>query len=313
MRPFRFLTAVQAVVDGAALARTARRVESVGYSGLVVPDHLLDQLSPVPALATVAAATSRLRIASFMLNNDLRHPAVLAQDLASLDVLSRGRLEIGIGAGWNEPEYRAVGIAFEPHATRMGRLEESVRVLKAAFAQGSFTFHGDHYRITDHDGRPKPVQAPHPPLMIGGGGRRILELAGREADIVSLAPRTLSQQRRDPRTLTIASTEEKLAWVRAAAGDRFEQLELNAYPSGWPVVVTDDARAEVRRLRDHLLQRTGIEVDEDDLRASPHVMIGSLDALERKFRELRERLGISSYMVGEPGPIDALVERLAGT
>ncbi len=180
-RPFRFLAGFQAVVDPATLAETARRAESIGFSTLVIPDHLIEQLSPVPALAIVAAATTTLRIGTFVVNNDLRHPAVLAQEMASLDVLSDGRLEIGIGAGWNRPEYDAIGLPFEPVATRVERLAESVTVLKGLFGDGPFTFQGRHYAITDHDGQPKPVQKPHPPLLIGGGGRRTLSLAAREA------------------------------------------------------------------------------------------------------------------------------------
>ena len=197
MRPFTFLAAFQGVIDGAALAREARRAESMGFTALVVPDHLIEQLSPVPALATIAAATDRLRIAGFVHNNDLRHPAVLAQDLASLDVLSCGRLDVAIGAGWNKPEYDAIGLPFDPTPVRQARLEEAVAILKGCFADGPFSFAGEHYRIVDLDGQPKPVQRPHPPFLIGGGGRRTLALAGREADIVGLAPRILASRRSD--------------------------------------------------------------------------------------------------------------------
>lgn len=312
-RPFRFLAAFQAVVDGATLAETARRAESIGFSALVIPDHLIEQLSPVPALATVAAATKTLRIGTFVVNNDLRHPAILAQDMASLDVLSGGRLEIGIGAGWNRPEYDAIGLPFEPVATRVERLAESVTVLKGLFGEGPFTFQGRYYAITDHDGQPKPVQRPHPPLLIGGGGRRTLGLAAREADIVGLAPRQLSGQRVEPRSLTWAATEEKIGWVREAAGDRFGGLELNVYPSSWEIVVTDDARAEAHRVIDHLRARSGIELTVDEVLGSPHLFIGTVDALVDKIRDLRARLGISSFMLGEVDELAPVVERLAGT
>ena len=265
------------MVDGAALAETARRAKSIGFSGLVIPDHLIEQLSAVPALATVAAATETLRIGTFVTNNDLRHPAVLAQDMASLDVLSGGRLDIGIGAGWNRPEYDAIGVPFEPVATRVERLTESVAVLKGLFGDGPFTFHGRHYTITEHDGQPKPVQRPHPPLLIGGGGRRTLSMAAREADIVGLAPRQLSGQRAEPRSMTLAAAEEKIAWVREAAGDRFAGLELNVYPSSWEIVVTDHARAEAGRVIDHFRARTGIELTVDEVLESPHLFIGTVD------------------------------------
>jgi probable F420-dependent oxidoreductase len=313
LRPFRFLAAFQAVVDGATLAETARRAESIGFSALVIPDHLIEQLSPVPAMAIIAAATKTLRIGTFVVNNDLRHPAVLAQDMASLDVLSGGRLEIGIGAGWNRPEYDAIGLPFEPVATRVERLAESVTVLKGLFGEGPFTFQGRHYVITGHDGQPKPVQKPHPPLFIGGGGRRTLSLAAREADIVGLAPRQLSGQRVEPRSLTWAATEEKIDWVREAAGERFTGLELNVYPSSWEIVVTDDARAEAQRVIDHLRTRSGIELSVDEVLGSPHLYIGTVDELVDKIRDLRARLGISSFMLGEVDELAPVVERLAGT
>jgi probable F420-dependent oxidoreductase len=313
MRPFRFLADARAVVDGRTLAATARRAESIGFAGLVVPDHLIDQLAPIPALATIAAATDRLRVGAFVFNNDLRHPAVLAQELASLDVLSGGRVDIAIGAGWNEPEYDAIGLAFDPIRVRQARLEEAIAVLKGAMADEVFSFTGAHYTITNLDGRPKPVQRPHPPFLIGGGGRRTLELAAREAQIVGLAPRILPGGRGDPTSITAAATREKIDWVRAAAGEAFVELELNVYPSMWPVVVTDDARAEARRAADGIRRRTGIDMTEDDLLESPHIFIGSIGGLAEKLRSQREALGISSIMVGELDDLAPVVERLAGT
>jgi probable F420-dependent oxidoreductase len=313
MRPFRFLADARAVVDGRTLAATARRAESIGFAGLVVPDHLIDQLAPIPALATIAAATDRLRVGAFVFNNDLRHPAVLAQELASLDVLSGGRVDIAIGAGWNEPEYDAIGLAFDPIRVRQARLEEAIAVLKGAMADETFSFTGAHYTITNLDGRPKPVQRPHPPFLIGGGGRRTLELAAREAQIVGLAPRILPGGRGDPTSITAAATREKIDWVRAAAGEAFVELELNVYPSMWPVVVTDDARAEARRAADGIRRRTGIDMTEDDLLESPHIFIGSIGGLAEKLRSQREALGISSIMVGELDDLAPVVERLAGT
>jgi len=312
MRPFRFYADARAPATARELGETARRAESIGYAGLAIADHLIPQLSPVPAMAVIAAATTRLRVSAFVFNNDLRHPAVLAQDLASLDVLSEGRLDVAMGAGWNEPEYRAIGLPFEPVGVRVSRLAEAVAVLKGCFGVGPFSFTGRHYSITDYDAHPKPVQVPHPPLFVGGGGRRILALAGREADVVGLAPRVLPGRRPDPRSLTWAATEEKIGWVREAAGDRFEHLELNVYPSAWPVTVTDDLRGEARRVIDSLRERSGIELTEQEAIDSPHIFIGSIERFVEKFGELRERLGVSSVMVGELGDLDPVVERLAG-
>jgi probable F420-dependent oxidoreductase len=317
MRPFRFLgIAAPSIVDGRQLADIARRAESIGYSALVLPDHLIEQHSPIPVLATIAAVTERIRIGTFVFNAGLRHPAVLAQDLASLDVLSGGRLEIGIGAGWNRPEYDAIGLPFEPVAVRVSRLGEAIAVLKGCFGDGPFSFAGAHYTITEHDGRPKPVQRPHPPLFIGGGGRRILTLAGQQAQIVGLAPRLMpgdqTEPKPDPRSLTAAATEEKIGWIREAAGDRFDQLEINAYPTGGAPVVTNNARVEAQQRADRLRQLTGVEITADEVLESPHVFIGSIEGLTQKFIELRERFGISSIMVGEIDELAPVVERLAG-
>lgn len=307
VRPFRFLTVPPPGAPAAReLTEAARRAEAAGFSALVLPDHLLEQHAPVPLLATVAAATERLRLGTFVLNVDLRHPAVLAQELASLDVLSGGRVEIGIGAGWNQPEYDAVGIPYDRVTVRVDRLAEAVAVLKGCFADGPFSLAGEHFTITGHDGRPKPVQRPHPPIMVGGGGRRTLTLAAREADIVGLAPRP-----GDPRSFTLTALEEKLGWVRAAAGDRFADLELNVYPSGGPVVVTDDARAAARERVDRFASQ-GVELTEDEVLASPHVFIGSVAGLTEKIAGLRERFGISSVMLDDIEATAPIVAALAG-
>jgi probable F420-dependent oxidoreductase len=309
-RPFRFLADARDVPDARALGEAARRAEGMGYSVLVIPDHLIDQLSPVPAMTAIAAATETLRVGSFVLNNDLRHPAVLAQDLASVDVLSHGRLEIGIGAGWNRPEYDAAGIPFEPVATRVARLEEAVTVLKGLFANEPLTFKGEHYTITGMDGRPKPLQRPHPPILIGGGGRRILEFAAREANIIGLAPR-IAHARGDPLSVTAEATGEKIDWIREAAGARFADIEFNVYPTLSEPILTDDARGEGAKLAARLRDRA--EVSVDDLLDSPHIFIGSVDGLVEKFRALRERFGITSIMVGGMDQLAPVVERLAGS
>jgi probable F420-dependent oxidoreductase len=312
MRPFRFLADVHEIVTGRELADRARRAEQLGYHTLVLPDHLIGQLSPVVAMATVAAATSTLRVAAFVMNNDLRHPAVLAQDLASIDVLSEGRLDIAIGAGWNKPEYDAIGLRFDPTPVRQARLAESITVLKGLFSGAPFSFTGEHYTITDYAAEPVPVQRPHPPFFIGGGGRRTLTLAGREADVVGLAPRILANSTVDARSMTLAAAREKIEWVRAAAGERFDSLEFNVYPSTWPVTVTDDLHGEARRVVDHLRSRTGVELTEDEVIDSPHLFIGSVDRLVEKFLQLREELGITSIMLGEIDELVPVLERLSG-
>jgi len=176
-----------------------------------------------------------------------------------------------------------------------------------------FSFLGYHYTITEYAAAPVPVQRPHPPFFIGGGGRRTLTLAGREADIVGLAPRILAGSRVDATSLTLAAAREKIDWVRDAAGDRFESLEFNVYPSTWPVTVTDDLRGEARRVIDKLRSQTGVKLTEDEVIDSPHLFIGSVDRLVEKFLQLREELGISSIMLGEIDELTPVLERLAGS
>lgn len=301
MRPFRFLGPIGdgagGAVDARALAAEARKAESIGIDVLIRSDHLLAQHAPLPVLAAVAAVTEHVRLATFVLNVDLRHPAVLAQELASIDVISGGRLEIGMGAGWNEPEYRAIGIPYDPVPVRVARLTEAVAILKGCFGPGPFSYQGEHFTITDHDGYPKPAQ--RPPLFLGGGGKRALSLAGREADIVGLAPRP-----NDPRSFTAAGTAEKIGWVREAAGDRFGTLEFNAYPSGGPVVITDDAYGVAAERA----QRLGLTVSE--VLDSPHIYIGSVAGLTEKILGLRERFGISSIMLDDYEAAAAVIARL---
>lgn len=313
MRPFRFLADARGIASIRELTETARRAEAIGVDTLVIPDHLIPQLSPIAGMAAIVAVSERLRVSAFVLNNDLRHPAVLAQDLASLDVLSEGRLDVAIGAGWNRPEYEAIGLTFDPTRVRQARLAEAVAVLKGCFGDGPFTFSGEHYTITDYDAYPKPVQRPHPPFLIGGGGRRTLELAAREANIVGLAPRILPNGAPDPSSVTFEGTREKIEWVRTAAGDRFDGLELNAYPSMTAVSVTDEPLREARELAEGLSARSGIEVTAEELLESPHIFINSVDGFVEKFTRLRSELGISSIMVGDVDELAAVVQRLAGT
>ena len=312
VKPFTFSADIGEVVTGPELAARARQAQDLGYHALVVPDHLLGRLSPIVAMASVAAATTKLRVSAFVMNNDLRHPAVVAADLASIDVLSSGRLDVAIGAGWNRPEYDAIGLAFDPPSVRQARLAESVAILKQIFAGEPFSFAGEHYAITDYQPGPPTVQRPHPPFFVGGGSRRTLSLAGREADIVGLAPRISSSGTVDARSLTLDAAREKIEWVREAAGERFASLTFNVYPSVWPVTITDNLRAAARKVVDHLRTRTGVELTEDEVIDSPHLFIGSVDRLAEKIHQLRDELGVSSFMLGDIAELAPVVERLAG-
>jgi len=312
-RPFRFLADARDIASFADLRETARRAEAIGIDTLVIPDHLIEQMAPIAAMTAVAAVNDRLRVSAFVLNNDLRHPAVLAQELASLDVLSGGRLDIAIGAGWNRAEYEAIGLSFDPTPIRQARLAEAIAVLKGCFGPGPFSFAGDHYSITDYAAYPKPVQQPHPPFLIGGGGKRTLTLAAREANIVGFAPRIRAGGVPDLASIGFEATREKVGWVREAAGDRFADLELNVYPSMTGISLTDEPLAEAREVVERLEVRTGTRLTPDELLDSPHIFIGTEDDFRAKFRRLRSELGVTSIMVGAVGELDAVVESLAGT
>lgn len=297
----------QAFIDG------AKEIEALGYSSLLFSDHLVDQFAPFSALGVAAGVTSGLRVGMFVLNNDLRHPAVLAQELATLDHLSDGRLEIGIGAGWNRPEYDSAGIAFDSSGTRIERMSESVKVLKSLFADGPVSFSGRHYKINGFADLPRPLQRPHPPLMIGGGGQKTLSFAAREADIIGLAPRAIRPGVSDVRSCMTEGTQQKIDWVRAAAGSRFASLEINTYPTFHPVTITDQPRPVARQVADRLNQRYDAGLIEDEILESPHVFIGSIDGLVEKCEQIRERHGISYIFVGnEFREFAPVVERLAG-
>src|SRR5262245_38613329 len=180
-RRFRFAVDMQHALDGSSWADSAREAEALGYSTVFVPDHFDEGLGPIAAMATAAAVTTQLRVGSLVFDCDFRHPAVLARELATIDQLSEGRLEVGLGAGWKRLDYDAAGIPMDPPKVRVDRMIEHTRILRALFADEPVTFEGEHYRITELNGTPKPYRPGGPPFLIGGGGRRVLRFAGQEA------------------------------------------------------------------------------------------------------------------------------------
>lgn len=308
LHPFRFGVTAPTVLSGPAWVERVRRIEQLGYSIVHVPDHFRDQLAPVPALTAAAMATTRLRVGSLVFSNDFRHPVVLAKEAATMDVLSSGRFELGLGSGWLREEYDQAGISFDAPGTRIERLTEAVSIVKGLLGGGPVTFAGRHYTITGLQGRPSPIQRPHPPILIGGGGPRTLSLAAREASIVGLVPRA----RRDGGGLDRgdfgeAALREKIGWVRDAAGDRFETLELHALIQA--VVVTHQRMAGAEQLAERF--RVGREV----VLESPYALIGTVDEICETLRRRRESYGVSYLTVFDRdletfGPV---VERLAGT
>jgi len=270
----------------------ARQIEALGYHTLVMPDHFGARFALAPALVLAAEATSRLRVGSLVYDNDFRHPALLAQEVASIDLLADGRFEFGLGAGWLKSEYDASGLPFDDGATRVERMAEALHVVKALFSATSVTHEGRFYTLTGLTGSAKPNQAPHPPLLIGGGGRRLLTLAAQEADIISIMPRS----RRDGSGLEDADASpeaftRKLAWIRDAAGNRFSAIELNTLVQ--TVVITDRPREAAAPLA----KEYAVEVDQ--VFETPLVLIGSVGQIAEALEQRRERFGLSYITVFE--------------
>ncbi len=306
--PFRFTVQCHGPADRDGWRAQARRAEELGYSELTVPDHLDAGLGPVAALMAAADATTTIGLTALVFCNDHHHPAVLAKEAATLDVLTGGRLTLGLGAGWQATDYARSGIALDPPGVRVDRLTEAVAVMKGLFADEPCTFHGTHYRITDLDGHPKPLQRPHPRLLIGGGGRRVLSLAAREADVVGLNI-DLRSGRIDESagpTATAEATDTKVAWIREAAGDRFARLELQVRIH--LAMVTDD--------RDGVAEAVGpaFGLTPDEAKVSPHALVGTVEELADQCEQRRARWGISVIGVADDAmeAMAPLVERLTG-
>lgn len=321
-RPFRF--AVQSFhADSAKQWREgARQVEDLGYSALHLADHIigpgpvleathhpLQTLAAVPAMAVAAEATTTLRVGCRVFCIDYRPAAVLAKEAATLDFFSEGRLELGLGAGWLQGEYDAIGIPFDPIGKRIDRLGETVRFIKAHMKPEQLDVSGTHVNAKGYEGVPHPVQKPHPPIMIGGGGRRVLSLAAREANIVSINFNNRSGViGADGVTSgTAEATAEKIGWIRKAAGDRFDSLELEIAAYFTFVGEGTDAIAE------GMAESFGLSPDE--MRAHPHGLFGSVDEICEELIRRREVYGISYVTVGadKRDAFSPIVARLAGS
>ena len=287
------------------MVEEARYAEAAGVEILLGTDHL-GRWATLPLLQAAAEATS-LRIGTFVLNNDLRHPTVLAQELATLDMVTDGRLEIGLGAGWNREEYEAAGLTFDPPRRRVDRMEASVRMLKQAMSVGRIKHEGDEaYPAVHQAGLPTSVQQPHPPIMVGGGGPRVLRFAAREADIVAIDPRSLPQGGTDPDDLTEAAVDRKIGWIREAAEYRWPELEIN--------IGLFDADPEFRTRSGPPPPRNRA-IGEDELPQSPHYLVGDTQEMIDTLRARRERWGIS-YIALRRSHLDLIgpvVAQLAGS
>ncbi len=308
-RPFRFGVMAAKAASASEWIDIAKQAEDLGYSSLLMPDHFGDQLSPVAALSTAAAVTTTLRVGTLVFANDFRHPAVLAKDTATMDLLSDGRLEVGVGAGWMTDDYSWTGIEHDRAGVRIDRMIESIEVLRGLWGDGPFSFDGEHYTITEMTGHPTPVQSGGPPVIVGGGGKRVLSTAARLADIVGVNP-NVGEGKVGPEAIASMSadaTEEKLGWVRAAAGDRFDDIEISILK--FVTMVTDARDAVAEKVA------AGMGMDAATLLASPHTLVGSAEQVADELVEQRERWQ-GSYVTVQSDALESfapVVAALAGT
>ena len=309
MRPFRFGIQLSKAPSLPAWRETARKIEGLGYSTLFIPDHFEDQFGPLVALTVAAETTSSLKVGSLVFDNDYRHPIVLAKEAATLDLASEGRLEVGLGAGWMQTDYDESGIAYDPPGVRVSRLEEGVKVIRALWANETVDFEGEHYHLAGAHGLPRPHTAGGPPILIGGGSRRVLRIAVENAQIIGINP---SLRSGNVGAETIATTSpkhyaERVAWVREFAGDRFDELELQSL-----VFMAQIGRPQAE-VADELSKLVGFPPE--DVAASPIGLFGTEDEIVETLVRRREESGFSYWVLHE-AEIDAfapVVARLAGT
>ena len=308
IRTFRFGLSVGGTTGKDDFLATVRKAEASGFDVIASADHISRRLAVLPMLTT-AAQISTLRISPMVIANDYRHPVILAKETATIDVLSDGRFELGIGTGWIEDQYTAAGIRYDPPRVRVDRFEEAITVIKGCWTGAPFTFRGEHYQV-DQVTCPRPVQRPHPPVLIAGAGRRMLHLAGREANIVSIAPLTRGISGFDEFDSAVATSgdriEAQVGWVRETAQNRFKDIELSVMAHH--VEVTPDLGETVARLA----SETGTA--EEQVLDSPHMLIGPVERIIETLLDNRERFGIS-YIVFLGADLDAVtpvVEHLSG-
>jgi probable F420-dependent oxidoreductase len=308
LRPFRFATGCFEEVSKRAWAEHARRAEALGYAVFLVADHVADvPFAPVPALVAAADATTSIRVGCTVFCNDYRHPALLAKEAATVDVLTDGRFEFGLGAGWLKWEHDQAGIPFDPPGVRVARMEEALRVIKALWAGEPVHHRGDYYAVAGLAGTPLPVQRPHPPVFIGGGGKRLLSVAAREADIVGLLSRARPSGGIDWAEGTEEALARKVGWVREAAGERLGQIELALLLQG--TAVTDRPQAAAAELA------PAFDLTAEQVLASTEFAVGSVDQIVERLCRFRAEYGIS-YVTVFPEAAEAfapVVARLAGT
>jgi len=306
-KPFRFGVNTWAATSSGDWIDKARRIEALGYSTLFMPDHLADTLSPFSALAIAAQAAPTLRVGPFVLNNDLRHPVVVAHEVATLDLLTGGRVELGLGAGYADAEYLQAGLRFERGRVRVARLAESVSIIKRLLSGETVTFTGDHYTVAGHRIQTPPVQRPRPPILIGGNGQQLLTLAAKEADIVGFTGATFPPGGRPVQLNGFAEKDfaERIGWVRSAAAQLSPELNLLVQH----VVVEETPRKAAEVLASQFARLTP-----DVALESPFLLLGPLEHLVETLEARRERWGVNYVVIFERALADfaPVVARLAG-
>lgn len=298
LRPFRFGVLCEQMGTQQAWKTRACQIEDAGYATLLIRDHFIpepfgDQFAPMLALLAAADATTTLRVGNLVLDNDYRHPVMLAKEAATLDVLSNGRFELGLGAGWAKREYKQAGLPFDAPGVRVSRLEEALQVIKGLWASDPLTFSGASYAIDHLDGFPKPVQQPHPPILVGASGKRMLALVAREANIIGFLAGDYSTGVAidDPLQRVGAAVAQKIAWIRQAAGERFADLELS-------MMLTAVHSEDQRRAAEALAAKRGwSSISAEQVLDMPSILIGSREQMVEQLYQRRERYGFSYYMV----------------
>ncbi len=311
LRKFRFGAGGEGNKDeGGArkFVKLAQTAEEYGYDTFAIPDHLGNQVGPIAALGALSQATSTIRLGTSVLANGWRHPALLAKEATTIDVLSKGRLELGIGAGWMKEEFDKAGIEFESPGVRIRRLDEALTILDGLMRGQTVDFDGEFYQIKGLEGTPRPRQGPRPPIAVGGGGPKMLALAAKHADIISVATGTTTDGKLKLSDMTIGKTIERVDRIREAAGDRFTEIELN-----WTIatiVITDDREATAEMALKALDQgyppniARDVTLTVDDILESPYLAIGTFEQIADQIREVRRRTTMS-YVGVFPTQMDA--------
>ena len=301
IRPIRFATQSGGAPNGQEWVERAKRLEALGYDTLAMPDHMIGGAwAAMPALAVAATVTQKLRVGTLVIDNDFRNPTVFARECATVDVLTNGRFELGIGAGWLDRDYQSTGIPFDRGRVRVARLAEAVTLMKRLFTEEQVTFAGEYYKVEKAECRPKPVQRPYPPFLIAGGGPDILALAGREANIVAIvAPGITVSGKVAAEKFTLDTIREQIGVVRDAAGARFGEIELSMFLD---CIVTDDRERTIAELAEKA------KVEPEVLGNSAYRGIGTLREIRDHIVRVRDAVGITYFCLRGPdveslGPI----------